>query len=115
MFLFSAALVGLILVFDLRSRAFPVALFAPPIIGFTLLAWLGGKAEADLEEKLLAGWVALAGVLTALNEHLLISENQAWRWADVLNPPACAWLALSLLFAAAVLGPASRPLQSRQG
>ncbi len=114
-FLFSAALVGLILVFDLRSRAFPVALFAPPIIGFTLLAWLGGKAEADLEEKLLAGWVALAGVLTALNEHLLISENQAWRWADVLNPPACAWLALSLLFAAAVLGPASRPLQSRQG
>lgn len=93
---FGAAVVGLLLTFDPRYRDFPLPLFAPPVAGFALLAAIalaeGAAKKAGLEERLLAGWLALsAPVIVAM-------ERPS-------NGSALAWAGLSLLLAAAVLIP----------
>ena len=114
MFLFGAALVCLALVFDLRSRDFPVALFSVPVIGLALLAWIKGKSEADLEEVLLAGWIGFAGLWIAVAEHIIIIQDEPWRLADGFNQHAIAWAALCLLLAGSVLAPVFVELRTGQ-
>jgi len=113
-FLFGAALVCLALVFDLRSRDFPVALFSVPVIGLALLAWIKGKSEADLEEVLLAGWIGFAGLWIAVAEHIIIVQDEPWRLADGFNQHAIAWAALCLILAGSVLGPVFVELRTGQ-
>ena len=114
-FLFGAALVSLLLVFDSRYRDFPLALYAFPALGLALVSWIHGKNEADLEEILLAGWIAFAGIWIAIFEHIIITQNEPWRWAVGLNPQAFAWTGLCLLLAVSVLGPVIVKLRPRQG
>ena len=104
-FLFGAALACVVLVFDLRSQDFPVALFSVPVVGLALLAWIKGKPEADMEEIVLAGWIGFAGLWTALAEHIVLVRGEPWRWANGINPHALEWALLCVLLAASVLGP----------
>lgn len=114
-FLFGAALVCLLLVFDPGTRDFPLALYALPATGFALLAWAGGRSGADLEEALLAAWIGLAGLWIAVAEHITVPEQEPWRLADAVNRHALGWAALCLLLAASVLGPALVELRAGQG
>ena len=114
-FLFGAALVSLLLVFDARYRDFPLALYAFPALGLALLAWIHGKNEADLEEILLAGWIGFAGVWIAVFEHVIIPRDEPWRLAVGINLQAIAWMGLCLLLATSVLGPVIVKLRTRQG
>lgn len=104
-FLFGAALVSLLLVFDARYRDYPIALYAFPAVGLALVSWIHGKNEADLEEVLLAGWIGFAGIWIALFEHVIMPRDEPWRWATGLNPQAFVWMGLCLLLSASVLGP----------
>jgi len=111
-FLFGAAVVCLLLVFDARYRDFPLDLYAFPAICLALLAWVHGKNEADLEEFLLAGWIGFAGLWIALFEHLSTPRDAPWHWAGGINPHALVWAGLCLLLAGSVLGPAfAKPRQ----
>ncbi len=114
LFLFSAALVCLLLVFDVHSRDFPLALFSVPAVGLALLTWIKGKNEADVEEILLAGWVGFAGLWIAVLEHLTTVQDKPWRLADGINQHALGWTLLCLLLAGSVLGPAFFELRTRQ-
>ncbi|MFM8331363.1 MAG: hypothetical protein ACKN9T_06715 [Candidatus Methylumidiphilus sp.] len=104
-FLFGAALVCVLHVFDARYRDYPLALFAFPTLGLSLVSWMHGKNEADLEEILLAGWIGFAGVWIAVFEHIIIPRGEPWQWAVGVNGQALAWMGLCLLLSAAVLAP----------
>jgi exo-beta-1,3-glucanase (GH17 family) len=114
-FLFGAALVCLLHVFDARYRDYPLALYAFPVLALALLSWVHRKNEADLEEILLAVWIGVAGIWIAVFEHLIIAPHEPWKLAIGLNPQAIAWAVLSLLLSIAVLGPVVVKLYSRQG
>lgn len=93
-FLFGAATICLLLVFDARYRDFPIELFAVPVLGFFLIAVVGtGVAtpsqDDDIEERLLAAAIALAAPLIVWNEGLA-------------NRHAVAWAGLCWMLAAAV-------------
>lgn len=92
--LFGAAAAALALAFDPRYRDFPLALAAPPIVGFALLAWVSGTS-AGVEER------ALAGVLVVAAPAIVLREGLA-------NTDALAWVALCLGFAASVWRVSSR-------
>jgi len=113
-FLFGAAVVCLLLVFDARYRDFPLALYAFPALGLALLSWIHGKNEVDLEEILLAGWIGFSGVWIAVFEHVIIPRGEPWRLAAGVNVQAIAWAGLCLLLCASVLGPVFVPLRPRQ-
>lgn len=92
-FLFAAAAQCLMLAFDARYRDFPLALFAIPAAGFALLAALSAAhRRAGVEERLLAGVVAVA------TPAILAEETLA-------NGHAVAWAGVGLLLAGAVLVP----------
>jgi glucan 1,3-beta-glucosidase len=114
-FLFGAAVVCLLLVFDARYRDFPLDLYAFPAIALGLLSWIHGKQEADLEECLLAGWIGFAGLWVALFEHIIIPRDAPWQWARAINPHSLGWAVLCLLLAGSVLGPVVVKLRPRQG
>ena len=114
LFLFGAAFVSLLLVFDPRYRDFPLALYAVPAIGFALLSTINPRQQADLEEIMLAAWVGLSAPLIALSEHLITPRDAPWRMADSLNPHALGWSGLSLLLSGAVLVPVILQLRTRQ-
>jgi FtsH-binding integral membrane protein len=113
-FLFGAALACLTLVFDLRSRDFPAALFSVPAVGLALLAWIKGKREDGLEEILLAGWIGFAGLWIAVAEHIIIVQGEPWRLADGINQHALEWAVLCLLLAGSVLIPVFVELRTGQ-
>jgi exo-beta-1,3-glucanase (GH17 family) len=113
-FLFGAAMVCLLLVFDARYRDFPVALYAVPAVGLALLAWIDRNSRADLEEILLAGWIALAAPWIAIAEHLVTTPGEPWTLAQGVNPQAIVWGGLCLLLAGSVLVPAVLELRARQ-
>ncbi len=114
-FLFGAALVCLLHVFDARYRDYPLALYAFPALALASVSWIHGKTEADLEEILLAGWIGFAGVWVAVFEHIIIAPHEPWRLAAGVNVQAIAWAGLCLLLSVAVLGPIFAPLRPRQG
>ena len=104
-FLFGAALVCLLLVFDSRYRDFPLALYSLPALFLALLSWIIGKTQADLEEFLLVAWIGFGGLWIALFEHLIIPREGPWQLADRVNPQVLEWAGLCLLLAVSVLGP----------
>lgn len=82
-FLFGAATVCLLLVFDARYRDFPLALFAVPVLGFLLLAIAGVGGERPdggdgVEERLLAAVMALAAPIIVWSEGLANQHALAW-------------------------------------
>jgi len=113
-FLFGAAVVGLLLVFNPGSRDFPLGIYAVPAVGLALLAWINGDNGADLEEILLAGWIGCAGVWIAVTEHLTFPQDGPWQVADGINQHALGWAALCLLLAVSVLGPVIVELRAGQ-
>lgn len=101
-FLFAAALVCVLLVFDARNRDFPLALFALPAVGLALLAMFH-RSETGVEEKTLA-WVILACVpFIAVNEHIVLSQHVPWHFAQAINADALLWCALGVLLAVPAL------------
>jgi len=104
-FLFSAAVVCLVLAFDPGSRDFPLAFYSLPATGFALLAWINGNGRADVEEILLAAWIGFAGLKIAVAEHITVPQDEPWRLADAVNLHALGWTVLCLLLAGSVLGP----------
>jgi len=105
LFLFGAAFVGLLMVFDARMRDFPSALYAAPALGLALMAWISPKNNADLEEVLLAGWIGFSGLWTAVNENLATPRLEPWGLPEGPNYHALGWACVSLLLAASVLVP----------
>ena len=104
--LLCCAYVSLGLVFAGRHRDFPVWIFLPAVLAFTLVALAdpGGRAAAlrarsPNEEVLLASWLVVAGLLVPLLERLQ-------------NARAVGWGLSSALLGLAVLAPLA--LQSRQ-
>ena len=84
--LFSAAVMNLLLCFDARYRDFPIFLYAMPVLGLALVA-LAQRGTAQLlgaEEKLLSGWVCLSGLVVVVLE-------------GFDNGPALVWGLLCLL------------------
>ncbi|HKC42182.1 MAG TPA: glycosyl hydrolase family 17 protein [Burkholderiales bacterium] len=75
--LFAAAVVALALAFDPRYRDFPLALFAPPALGFGVLAWVAPSPVA-LEERVLAAVLAAASLVIVFREGLANTEALAW-------------------------------------
>ncbi|MDD4915385.1 MAG: glycosyl hydrolase family 17 protein [Methylococcales bacterium] len=114
LFLFSAAMICLLLVFDVHPHDFPLALFSVPAIGFALLSWITGDSQTGVEEKLLAGWLGFAGLWIAVSEHLITVQDKPWQIADGLNQHALAWSFLCLLLAGSVLRPAGFDLRAGQ-
>jgi hypothetical protein len=105
LFLFSASLVCLLLIFDIHPRDFPLALFSVPAIGLALLSAISQQNSAEIEEILLASWIACAGVWIIINEHLVTVQDKPWHVADGLNMHAVEWGVLCLTLAGSVLGP----------
>ena len=113
-FLFGAAIVCLLLVFDSRYRDYPLALYSTPALFLALLSWVNGKNQADLEEFFLAGWIGFAGIWITVFEHVVISQSEPWGLARGINQHAFEWTGLCLLLAGSVLSPAIIGLLSRQ-
>jgi glucan 1,3-beta-glucosidase len=70
---------GLLLVFDGRYRDFPLGLFALPCLGYALRDGLLAPATwPKLEERFLAAWLPLLGIVLVVQEAGLTST--AWLW-----------------------------------
>lgn len=89
--LFAAAVVCLLLVFDPRYRGFPNALFLPAGLGFALLSLAGDTplCSENVPCRILAAWLGLAAVLIVIIEG--VANGQALRWAAL-----CAGLCASV-------------------
>lgn len=102
LWLFAAAVVCLLLVFDPRYRGFPIALFLPAAIGFATWALLypGAMRKISLENHILAAWLGFAAIL------ILGIESTA-------NTQALAWAALCVLLCGSVWFPYLRSRQQK--
>jgi glucan 1,3-beta-glucosidase len=98
-FLFGAAVMALLLVFDPRYRDFPLPLHLVPAAAFALLAVAGATGAPEIEERVAAAWIALSAPLIVLVERL-----------DNLH--ALGWLAVAAAYAAPVLVAWSRSRRS---
>lgn len=96
--LFGAAATTLCFLFDARYRDFPVALTALPALAFLAVAWaerrhaaVTVRADDRREERLLAHFIAVGGVLIALSEAPW--NYQAWGlMAANLTLAAAIWI-----------------------
>ena len=111
-FLFGAAMVCMLLVFDSRYRDYPLALYSAPALFLALLSWVKGENQADVEEVFLAGWIGFSGIWITVFEHVVISPDEPWGLAGGINQHAFEWSGLCLLLAGSVLGPAIVELRS---
>lgn len=87
--LFVLVLFGLLQVFDGRYRDFPLGLFALPCVGYALVGWLAGRAEAvksSLEELFMAFWLPVLAAIVVVQE-------------VGLNPITWLWLGFNLIMA----------------
>ncbi len=101
-FLFGAATVCLLHVFDPRYRDFPLALYAIPALGYALLSWIAvgppytltrdHRPHAAVEERWLAYWLLPASIWIAVYE-------------GPHNGHALWWAGLCVLLSFAVLAP----------
>jgi hypothetical protein len=96
--LFGAAVVNLLLVFDPRYRDFPIALFLPAASGLAALSLdrESRLARITLEAQILAGWAGSSAVLIVIME-------------GVSNRDAIFWAILCTGLGASVWVPALRP------
>jgi glucan 1,3-beta-glucosidase len=92
--LFAAALMNLLLVFDGRYRDFPIFLYAPQVVGLCIIgiAEAGALDDFGVEEKLLASWVFISALI------LIASEG-------LINGPAMVWVVLCLALSLVTLLP----------
>ncbi len=89
LFLFGAAVMALLLVFDPRYRDFPLPLHLVPAAAFALLGIAGATGEPEIEERAAAAWIALTAPLIVVVERL-----------DNLH--ALGWLAVAAAYAVPV-------------
>jgi glucan 1,3-beta-glucosidase len=113
-FLFGAAYVSVLLVFDPRYRDFPLALYTAPAVGMAILSWIQIRISIHLEEIVLAGWIGFAGIWVSVTEHLLTPPEEAWHFAGTINPSALLWTLVSLLLSGSILIPALIERRARQ-
>ncbi len=90
MFLFGAGVMALLLAFDPRYRDFPLPLHLVPAAAFALLAVAGATGTPEIEERVMAAWIALSAPLVVAVERL-----------DNLH--ALGWFAVAAAYAAPVL------------
>jgi len=114
LFLLGAAIACLLLVFDLRNRDYPLALFSLPALLLALLTWGKGKSDVHLEEMVLAGWIGFAGLLLPVIEHLIFRPDMSCRFADGINHSALYWSGLCLVLSSLVLVPVFLEFRSGQ-
>jgi exo-beta-1,3-glucanase (GH17 family) len=94
--LVGVAITNLLLVFDARYRDFPLLLFGAPLAAYVVLGIAAGSTlrgtgqRVAVEERLLAAWALVSGVL------ILILEQPS-------NGSADRWMVLCVLFAGVVL------------
>jgi glucan 1,3-beta-glucosidase len=88
--LVAAGVTALLMVLDPRYRDFPLALHGVPAAAFALLAVAGATGAPEVEERVLAAWLALSAVW------ILAVER-------VDNSHALAWTGVALTYAAPVL------------
>lgn len=112
-FLFGAAVVCLLLVFDSRYRDYPIALYSVPAIGLALVSWIDRTQQADVEERVMAGWIGVAGPWIAIAEHWVTSPHEPWSLAANANPQALVFAGLCLVLAGSVWLPLV--LRAREG
>ena len=108
LFLFAAAVVCLLLVFDLRNRDYPLALFSVPAIGWFLLACIQRQTRIAVEEIICAVWIGLAGLWLPVIEHLIFQPDMRFHFADGINRNVFYWTAICLLLSGSVLLPCSK-------
>jgi exo-beta-1,3-glucanase (GH17 family) len=114
LFLLGATIVCILLVFDLRNRDYPLALFAVPALSFAVIAWIKGKNDAYLEEIVMALWIAIAGLWLPVIEHLIFEPDMSSHFSDGINPNVFYWTAICLTLSGSILVPAFLELRSRQ-
>lgn len=114
LFLFAAAVVCLLLVFDLRNRDYPLALFTLPALGWFLMACIGQQKDIWLEEKICAVWIGFAGLWLPVIEHLIFKPDMSCRFSDGLNTNVFYWSVICLLLAGSILMPSFSQFRSRQ-
>jgi glucan 1,3-beta-glucosidase len=100
--LFGAAVVNLLLVFDPRYRDFPIALFLPAASGLAALSLdrESRLARITLEAQILAGWAGSSAVLIVIME-------------GVSNRDAIFWAILCIGLGVSVWVPALRPCKDQ--
>lgn len=100
LWLFAAAIVCLLLIFDPRYRDFPIALFLPAAFWFCVFSLDDGAdlSYSNLEMSILAGGLGIAAILIVSME-------------GVGNRSALAWTALCVLFCISVWMPYLRTRQ----
>lgn len=103
LFLFAATVVCLLLVFDLRNRDYPLALFSVPAIGWFLLACIGRQKDIVLEEKICAIWIGFAGLWLPVIEHLIFRPDMSCYFADGININVFYWSGICLLLSGSVI------------
>ena len=112
--LLGAAIVTTLLVFDPRYRDFPCALYGFPALGFGLLSWIQVRIRSEIEENVLALWIAIGGIWAFVSEHLLTPPDTAWSLSESLNGTALLWLLISLSLSGSVLVPLVTKKRTRQ-
>ena len=113
-FLLGATIACILLVFDLRNRDYPLALFAVPSLSFAVLAWIKAKHDACLEEIVMASWIAIAGLWLPIIEHLIFAPDMSSHFSDGINANVFYWTAICLILSGSILIPAFLELRSRQ-
>lgn len=103
LFLFAGAVVCLLLVFDLRNRDYPLALFGMPAIGWFLMACIQRQTHICREEIICAVWIGLAGLWLPVIEHLIFRPDMSFHFADGINPNVFYWSVICLLLSGSVL------------
>ena len=103
LFLFAAAVVCVLLVFDLRNRDYPLALFVLPAITWFLLALLGAQRSIWPEEKICAIWIGFAGLWLPVIEHLIFRPDMSCYFADGINFNVFYWSGICLMLSGSVL------------
>lgn len=103
LFLFAAAVVCLLLVFDLRNRDYPLALFSLPAIGWFLIACIDRQIDVCFEEIICAVWIGLAGLWLPVIEHLIFRPDMSCYFANGINLNVFYWSAICLLLSSSIL------------
>ncbi len=114
LFLLGATIACILLVFDLRNRDYPLALFAVPSLSFAVIAWIKAKNDACLEEIVMASWIAIAGLWLPVIEHLIFAPDMSSHFSDGINPNVFYWAAICLILSGSILVPAFLELRSGQ-
>jgi len=108
LFAWTAGVLQILLVFDPRYRAFPVASFAVPLVVLVVrfgMAGLSGRGTGGREEVVLAAMLTLGALASAIQEGALNGQSLVWNGCALLLA-APLWASLGPRAAIAKAAPA---------